>query len=178
MRVLTTLSIVLLLTVACSPALAGAGATPTTGIFLPVALRPENTPTPTLTPTATVPPTATHTPTATPTSPPQNTGMMTIVSIFADGSGPDEPDEYAVIRNDDTHSIQLNGWSLSDDANHVFTFPAFVITPGQTCRVYTNQNHPEWCGFNYGSASAIWNNGGDCATLRNGVNGVVDNYCY
>jgi hypothetical protein len=43
----------------------------------------------------------------------------------------------------------------SDAANHDFTFPTFGITPGQTCRVSSNENHPEYCGFNYGSGSAI-----------------------
>jgi len=55
---------------------------------------------------------------------------------------------------------------------------SFQIPPNQFCRVYTNQNHPEWCGFNYGSGSAIWNNGGDMATLRDGNGMVIDTYSY
>jgi len=52
------------------------------------------------------------------------------------------------------------------------------MTTGQVCRVYTNQSHPEWCGFNYSSGSAIWNNGGDCAYLRNSVGAAIDTRCY
>ena len=95
---------------------------------------------------------------------------VNIVSIVCDCAGTSEPDELM--------AIQLANWTLSDAANHVFTFPSFQIQPGQTCRVYTNENHPEWCGFNYGSGSAIWNNGGDTATLRNGEGTVVDVYTY
>ena len=146
------------------------------------------TPTPTATPTITSTPTQTHTPTITPTPtrtptptntpPPGTTGDIRITYIFYDGAGSKEPDEYVRIRNYDTRSIQLNGWTLRDEANHVFTFPSHVMVPGQECRIYTNEYHAEWCGFSYGSSSAIWNNGGDCAYLRNSVGTLIDTYCY
>ena len=53
-----------------------------------------------------------------------------------------------------------------------------MIQPGQECRIYTNEFHPEWCGFSYGSGSAIWNNTGDCANLRDGQGTQIDQYCY
>jgi hypothetical protein len=52
------------------------------------------------------------------------------------------------------------------------------MEPGKVCRIYTNENHPEWCGFNYGSGSAIWNNGGDTAYLRDGNGTLIDDYSY
>jgi hypothetical protein len=67
---------------------------------------------------------------------------------------------------------------LRDEANHVFTFPNYLMEPGQVCRVYTNEYHPEWCGFSYGSGSAIWSNSGDCADLRDSYGDTVDTYCY
>ena len=82
------------------------------------------------------------------------------------------------IRNTGGSPVQLAGWTLSDAANHVFTFPLFVMAPGQTCRVYTNEVHPEYCGFSYGSGTAIWNNSGDTATLRDNQGKVVDTYSY
>jgi hypothetical protein len=121
-------------------------------------------------------PTATSKPSTTP--PPHNTGNITITTIFYDGTGQNEPDEYVQIRNDDTFSIQLQNWTLRDQANHTFYFPNFIMIPGQVCRVYTNQVHPEWCGFSYGSGTAIWNNTGDCAYLRDSAAALVDQYCY
>ena len=123
-------------------------------------------------------PTFTPTPTPTSTPPPQTTGNVQIASIFVDGAGSTEPDEYVAIRNDESFAIQLQNWTLRDIANHIFSFPPFVIQPGQTCRVYTNQSHPEWCNFNYGSSSAIWNNDGDCAYLRNALGTQIDSLCY
>jgi hypothetical protein len=144
------------------------------GVYLPVVVR--NWP-PTPTP---IPPTATPTsapPTATP--PPATTGNIVIIKIFYDGvQGPQEPDEHVDIRNDDTRSIQLANWTLRDVANHVFTFPSFVMVPRQVCRIYTNEIHPEWCGFSYGSGSAIWNNSGDTAYLRDSGGSLIDTYSY
>lgn len=110
--------------------------------------------------------------------PPGPVGQVVITTIFYDGAGSQEPDEYVEIRNEDTQSLQLAGWTLRDAANHVFTFPTFTLQPGQVCRVYTNQIHPSWCGFSFGSGSAVWNNGGDCAELQNSHDIIVDSYCY
>lgn len=120
-------------------------------------------------------------PPGTPTPGPQPTGDVDITDIFYDGLEPrTEGDEYVEIRNNDSVPIQLQGWTLRDAADppHVFTFPSFVVQPDQTCRVYTDEVHAEACGFSYGSSSAIWNNDGDCAFLRNSSGVQVDSYCY
>lgn len=152
----------------------GITGTPTAYSFLPAIFRiePSRTPTPTATSTPT------QTPTVTPTLPPSSAGNIVITYIFYNGAGSTEPDEYVEIRNDDTKSIQLQNWTLRDIANHNFTFPSFVMMPGKICRIYTNEFHPEWCGFSYGSSSAIWNNTGDCAYLNNSAATQVDSYCY
>jgi competence protein ComEC len=137
----------------------------------------EQTPTPP-TPTEPSPTPETPTPTTPVPTEPATTGNVVITGIFHDGEGSAEPDEHVIIRNDDILPIQLQQWTLRDIANHTFTFPSFVMQPGQECRVYTNEYHPEWCGFNYGSGSAIWNNSGDCAYLRDGTGIQVDDYCY
>ena len=156
-------------------------------IYLPLVIRSQPTPTFTPTPTSTstqtptsIPFTATPViiPTATATQGPAVTGNVSIINIFFDGAGSSEPDEYVEIRNDDVRPIQLQNWTLSDIANHVYTFPSFVIQPSQVCRVYTNQNHPEYCSFNYGSGSSIWNNTGDTAYLRDTVGTLIDTYSY
>ena len=76
--------------------------------------------------------------------------------------------------------IQLANWTLNDNTGvHEFIFPSFRLHVGQICQVYTNEDHPKWCGFNPGSGNAIWNNtGGDCGTLRNSSDALIDQYCY
>ena len=135
-------------------------------VFLPLALQQE-------------PPTLTPTPTATPIPEPVTSGDINLVTIFHHGfNGSQEPDEYVQVRNDDIQAIQLSGWTLRDLENHVFTFPSYVMQPGQVCRVYTNEYHPEWCGFSYESSSATWNNSGDCAYLRDSTSTMIDVLCY
>lgn len=132
---------------------------------------PTNSPTPSKTPTASNTPTKTATPTKTKTP---TAGPPNIQITFIQWDNP----EYVAIQNQGSQAVQLLNWTLRDDANHVFTFPNFSIQPGQTCRIYTDEDHPEWCGFNYGSGSPIWNNDGDCGELRNAQDQVVDTYCY
>jgi competence protein ComEC len=122
-------------------------------------------------------PTGKPTPTATQAGT-LTSGNVKITDIFYDGSGALEPDEYVEIQNQDRLPIQLQGWNLSDESNHRFIFPAYVMQPNQTCRIYTNEDHPEWCGFNYGSGEAIWNNSGDTATLRDGQGNRISQYQY
>jgi competence protein ComEC len=113
-----------------------------------------------------------------PTPTPPITNNVAIINIFFDGTGNLEPDEYVEIRNDNNNPIQLGGWTLRDSAQHIYKFPNYVIQPGQVCRIYTNEYHPEWCGFNYGFGSAIWNNTGDCAYLRDSQSNLIEDYCY
>jgi len=103
---------------------------------------------------------------------------IVITTIFYHGVIPQQPDEYVEIKNNDTFAIQLGNWTLSDAANHVFTFPSFVIQPGQVCRIYTNENHPEWCGFNYGSGLPIWSDTRGCGYLSNNQSKQIHQYCY
>lgn len=101
---------------------------------------------------------------------------IVIVGIYYDGEKDKEGDEYVVIRNEDTKAIQLEGWTLQDDKpNHIFTFPRYKIEPGEECRIYTNEDHLEWCGFNFrNGGSGVWNNDGDMATLRNADGEMID----
>jgi LysM repeat protein len=152
----------------------------------PTATLPTASPVTTATPTGTLiaSPTATSvTPTATPTRTPTRTvtppGVI-IQSINFDGDVPQvESDEYAVITNAGIVSQNIDGWRLfADDAGQNFIFPSFELAPGQTCRVYTNEDHPEYCGFSFERGSAIWNNEGDCGYLFTTSGAEVSRYCY
>ena len=71
-----------------------------------------------------------------------------------------ESDEYVEIANLGTEPQNLEGWVLKDiaDGYPSFTFPSYVLKPGQKIRVYTNEIHPEWGGFSFHYPRAIWNN--------------------
>jgi len=128
------------------------------------------------------PPTATAAPVAVePTAaPPAAPGEVVISYINYDGVVYRvESDEYAVIRNNGGSAVNLGGWRLNaGDPGQDFGFPGIDLGPGQECRVYTNEYHPESCGFNFGSGKAIWNNGGDCGHLYDNTGAEVSTYCY
>ena len=86
---------------------------------------------------------------------------MQIVYIFYDGvvSGK-EPDEYVAIQNQGTAPQDLDGWVLKDisEGYPSFPFPHYLLQPGETIRVYTNEDHPEWGGFSFNYGNPIWQN--------------------
>ena len=90
-----------------------------------------------------------------------------------------ESDEYAEITHLGSTTVDLAGWKPNaGDPGQDYWFPSFLIAPGQSCRIYTDENHPEHCGFNYERGSAIWNNSGDCGYLFDGAGKIADSYCY
>lgn len=107
-------------------------------------------------------------------------GDVIIASVRYDGDVPQvESDEYAVIMNRGGTVVNIGGWRLNaGEPDQNFVFPNFDLQPGQSCRVYTNEAHPESCGFSFGRGDAIWRNSGDCGFLYN-VEGVeVSRFCW
>lgn len=170
--VLVALALLLLVVVSFLPDLktnqaVGMGVTPTIANYLPFILKPFPSPTPS--PTATNIP---ATPTATATSaPPAN---VKIIYIEYDPPGPDVEGEYVQIDNLGGTSATMTNWTLADEANHVFTFPTFVLVPGGSVRIWTKSGVNNSTNLYWGSGAAIWNNTGDTATLRNNHGQVVD----
>ncbi|WP_330175487.1 lamin tail domain-containing protein [Streptomyces sp. NBC_01498] len=91
-----------------------------------------------------------------------------------------QADEYVEIINRGTAPGDISGFVLgADDRGQDFTFPpGTVLQPGRRIRVYTNEVHPEWGGFNYGSGRPIWNDKGDSAALVDPAGNRVSTYGY
>lgn len=115
-----------------------------------------------------------------PPQPTSATSQVVIKYIFYDGVVRQvESDEYAEITNQGDTAVQLDNWRLNAGApGQDFIFPNFELQPGQTCRVYTNEVHPETCGFSFNSPQALWKNTGDCGYLYNATGEEVSKYCY
>jgi micrococcal nuclease len=105
---------------------------------------------------------------------------VVIRNIFYDGVVAQvESDEYAEILNRGTAPVNLAHWRLNaGDPGQDFFFLDFVLQPGQMCRVYTNEVHPETGGFSFYSSRAIWNNKGDCGYLYDASGNLVSQSCY
>jgi endonuclease YncB( thermonuclease family) len=150
-------------------------------------LQPPDTPViPTL-PEQPIPPAPTMTPTATrspTTGTPSPTGVQ-IVNIFYDGvKGVSEPDEYIEIKNFGTTPVDMSYWLINAEAYELwYIFPDFIIQPGQTCRVYSNEVNPDSCAGDSFLDSLddweVWDNTGDCGYLFNYTDqNPVSTKCY
>ncbi len=105
-----------------------------------------------------------------------------ITYIFYDGKVPRvESDEYVEITNLGDQPQDLEHWMLKDisEGHPLFTFPSYILAPGESIRVYTNEYHPEWGGFSFEYGRAIWNNSEpDIAVLYNNQSEEVSRKSY
>lgn len=63
----------------------------------------------------------------------------------------------------------MGGWTVSDEADHVYTVPSgFTLQPGATVTLYTGSGTNSNSELYWGSGSAIWNNGGDTVIVKGG----------
>jgi hypothetical protein len=59
--------------------------------------------------------------------------------------------------NQCTEAQSLEGWTLADPQNHVFTFPGFVLQPGATVKVHTGAGDNTDSDLYLGRKIPIWN---------------------
>lgn len=159
----------------------GGEGTPAPGAT-PTAL-PSATPLPSPTPPGSPSPTRSPTPVSSPTpqagQPPAY--PIEITELFFDGVEPNtEGDEYIAFRNVAAAPVNLTGWTIvSVKGDQRYRFPTnFTMAPGQTCRVYTDELHPEHCGLSWQNGQGIWSNQGDKAEIRDAAQTLVDWWCY
>lgn len=130
----------------------------------------------------TVPPV---TPELTATMPPpsdrgvQDNTTVQIATVFADGKKTNEPDEYVEIKNTGAEPVDITDWVLQDNtAEDLFKWESYVIQPGTSIRVYTNEVHQETGGFSLGSKQPVWANRGDVAELYDADKVLISRYAY
>lgn len=110
----------------------------------------------------------------------QSNTSVQITNVFYDGKKAiTEPDEYVEIKNTGIESADMTEWDLQDlSGKNQFKWENFVLQPGETIRVYTNEIHPESGGFSFRSTHAIWTNSGNIAQLYDLDKQLVSRYAY
>lgn len=104
--------------------------------------------------------------------------VVWIQEINFNPPGRDVDSEYLVIRNDTAAAVGMLNWTLRDAANHVFTFPSFVLQTGSSVKVWTKVGVNDAVNLFWGSNAAVWNNTGDTAVLRDQHGAEVARYAY
>ena len=101
-----------------------------------------------------------------------------ISSINFDAPGNDHNNlngEWVKITNGGSESVVMTGWSLSDEENkHVYRFPSFMLPSGSVVTVFTGSGTNTATRLYMRFGRAVWNNGGDTATLKDGSGNIID----
>ena len=109
-----------------------------------------------------------------------NTTTNTTADYITDGcmsvpkynlTGNKSTDEYFTLKNSCSYQIDMGGWTATDDANHVYTFPSFNLASNGDVTIVTGSGANNQTKLYWGRGSAVWNNGGDTLYL-NASNGT------
>lgn len=130
-------------------------------------------------------PPATATPTVTPT-PTEEPDQVVIDDVVNGDSPNDLDDEYVEITNYSDDDVDMSGWRLRDESGppnpNIYTFPDdFVLDSGDSVRVWSKSGTDTATNLYWGRTQEdgpVWENGGECAILRDEDNRRVDQYCY
>ena len=107
------------------------------------------------------------------------TSALTIAQVEWNPPGPDLEGEYVMITNRGEDIQDMTGWTLSDADYHTYSFPtSFFLCSKCSVRVWTKSGTDVVTNLYWGRSSAVWDNTGDCAYLRDGAGTLVDSYCY
>jgi len=85
-------------------------------------------------------------------------------------------DEWVEITNEGEEDVSLEGWTLSDEQNHTYTFPEFLLMAGASVKVHTGSGEDTEEDIYINRSTPIWNNGGDVATLVDAEGFVITKY--
>ncbi|HVF98269.1 MAG TPA: lamin tail domain-containing protein [Chloroflexia bacterium] len=109
----------------------------------------------------------------------QDNTTVQIVTVFADGKKTNEPDEYVELQNTGAEPVDITDWVLQDNtAEDLYKWEGYVIQPGASIRVYTNEVHQATGGFSLESKRPVWANRGDVAELYDADKVLISRYAY
>jgi micrococcal nuclease len=73
--------------------------------------------------------------------------------------------EFVTIVNTGTEAINLQNWSIKDEATHIYTFPELELATNENLILYTGAGENSELNLYWNSKDPIWNNDGDTAFL-------------
>ncbi|MFD3943404.1 lamin tail domain-containing protein [Streptomyces sp. NPDC058579] len=117
-------------------------------------------------------------------SPAQAAGSVHLYKVYYDSPGSDRGAqaslnaEYVVIRNTTGAAVSLKGWTLTDVANHKYTFGAYTLGKGKTVTIHTGKGTNTSAHRYQNRGWYVWNNDKDTATLKKANGTKVDTCSY
>ena len=108
-------------------------------------------------------------------------GRLRVVEVNADAPGDDNEnlgEEYVVLENAGEEPLDLSGWTVTDEADHSYTFGEFALGPGERVTLHTGSGTDSGTSVYWGRSRAVWNNGGDTVTVRDADGDVAAERSY
>jgi competence protein ComEC len=125
-------------------------------------------------------PTPTATDGGTPTA--GGAGELSLADVHADAEGDDREnlnDEYLVFENTGGETLDLSGWTVTDEVGKTYTFPeGTTLAPGERVTLHTGAGEDTATDLYWDAGSPVWNNAGDTVTVRTADGTVVVEEAY
>ncbi|MFJ8158440.1 lamin tail domain-containing protein [Streptomyces sp. NPDC094468] len=82
--------------------------------------------------------------------------------------------EWVDVTNTSRRAVNLDGWTLSDEDGHTYTFRHLRLDGRSTVRVHTGVGRDRYGDVYQDRRNYVWNNDRDTATLRNDHGRFID----
>jgi competence protein ComEC len=107
----------------------------------------------------------------------QPEGQLAVAEINADAAADDHEnldDEYVIFENAGDEPLDLSGWTVTDDADHVYRFPdGTTLGPDERLTLYTGEGADGEGELYWGANAAVWNNDGDAIHVHDASGRLV-----
>ncbi|WP_135826095.1 lamin tail domain-containing protein [Halorussus ruber] len=102
---------------------------------------------------------------------------LEVAEVHADARGDEYEnlnDEYVVLRNARSQTLDLSGWTVADEADHRYTFPEeTTLAPGESLTLHTGIGRDGGGDYYWNSEQPVWNNAGDTVFVRDDDGSLV-----
>jgi hypothetical protein len=82
--------------------------------------------------------------------------------------------EWVDVTNNGRWAVNLDGWTLSDEDGHTYTFRHVRLDGRETVRVHTGYGRDTRSDLFWDRRASVWDSGRDTATLRNDRGRFID----
>ncbi|GEC02373.1 hypothetical protein SSP24_00280 [Streptomyces spinoverrucosus] len=82
--------------------------------------------------------------------------------------------EWVEVTNTTRRSVNLDGWTLSDEDGNTYTFNRFRLDGRATVRIHTGEGRDRGADLYQDRRTHVWDNRSDTATLRNDRGRLID----
>lgn len=104
-------------------------------------------------------------------------GVALSVTATPDAPGDDRENldgETVTLTNDGSDTLDLSGWTVRDEADHVYRFPdGTTLAPGASLTLHTGSGEDGDGDYYWGQSRPVWNNGGDTVTVSTSTGQTV-----